>query len=437
MAHADPYPKRWLFFPPFLFGLAILIGSIALSGGAEHGAEQERSVPVRALTVTTRDLVPVLIGHGEARPEQVWQAVAQVPGRIAERNPALRDGAVVPAGTVLVTIDPHDYSLALRRAEAQLAAARAELTELEVRHRNLGASVAIESRALTLAEAELERRRLLGAQGHLSRLEVDAEEQRMLRQQQNLQSMRSQLDLVPTQREGLRAREAEAAVAVARAEEDLVRTRIVAPFDGRVRDVRIDTGQFVATAQSMFALESTSAVEVVVHAPVEQLINRFPDVAGASADALDALGVIVTYRDRDLVLRWPGRVVRVDPAVDPHTRAATVFVRVDNADAALPLSGYLYVEVEIRGPALPDRIVIPRLAVHEGEVFVIDAEQRLRRVPVIVDFRQDDVAVVRDGLHPGDRVIQSDLPYPVDGMRVHEVDAEPGVASAGTDPATP
>jgi RND family efflux transporter MFP subunit len=408
-----------------LAGLLVLIGSALLSGGAEHATDEEHGVPVRTLTVAARQLVPTLRGHGEALPDLVWQAVAQVPGRVGERNPELRDGAFVTAGTLLVAIDTRDYQLALRRAQAQQSMADAAAAELEVRQRNLEASVAIESRALTLAQTELERRRVLADQGHLSRFEVDAEEQRMLRQQQNLQTMTSQLALVPSQRLALRAQQAEAAVAAAKAEEDLARTRLVAPFDGRVRDVGVEDSQFVAAGQMMFALEATAAVEIVVRAPLEQLVSRFPGILRGAEFRLDDLEATVVYRDQELELRWPARVARIDPSVDPHTRAAQLFVRVDNTSAPVPLSAHLYVEVEVRGPALDDRIVIPRLALHEREVFVVDSDQRLRRVPVTVDFRQDDVAVIRNGLRHGDRIILSDLPYPVDGLLVRALDEAP------------
>jgi multidrug efflux pump subunit AcrA (membrane-fusion protein) len=378
---------------------------------------------VRTLTVAKSQVIPILRGHGEALPELIWQAVVQVPGQVEERNPSLRDGALVTAGTPLVSIDRRDYELALRRAQAQQSAAAAATAELEVRRRNLEASVAIETRALALAQTELERRRLLADQGHLSRFEVDAEEQRMLRQQQNLQSMTSQLALVPSQRRSLHAQQAETAVAVQKAEDDLARTRFVAPFDGRARDVAVDVSQFAAVGQVMFTLEATAAVEIVVRAPLEQLVSRFPGILRGSDLQLDDLEAMVVYRDQELELRWPARVMRVDPSVDPHTRAAQLYLRVDNTGAAVPLSAHLYVEVEIRGPALAERIVIPRLALHERHVFVVDPNQRLRRVPVTVDYRQDEVAVIREGLVPGDRLILTDVPFPVDGLLVYALDA--------------
>jgi membrane fusion protein, multidrug efflux system len=424
-------PPRWLFIPPILVGLLVLIVSATLSGGADRLEEQERSVPVRVLTVAPSRLVPTLHGHGEVRPDATWQGIVQVAGRIALRSPELRDGALVRAGTLLVAIDPLDYQLALRRAQAQQSAAAAALDELAVRADNLRASVTIESRGLELAEAELERRRLLGSQGHLSRLEVDAEEQRMLRQQQNLQSMASQLALIPAQREALRAQQAEAAAAVAKTAEDLERTRIHAPFDGRVREVRVEESQFAGAGQVMFTLEATSAVEIVVRVPLEQLANRFPALLRDGAGVLDALVATVRYRDQTLALAWPARVVRVDPSVDPRTRAAQLFLRVDNAAAPVPLGGHLYVEVEVSGPPLDDRIVIPRLALHDGAVFLVDDDQRLRRRPVTVEFRQDEVVVVRDGLAAGDRVILTDIPYPADGLLVQVEDLP------DTGPATP
>jgi RND family efflux transporter MFP subunit len=423
-------PAKWMFLPPVAIGASILIVAAALGPGATRDDVAVRPVPVRAITVEQTTVFPVLTGYGEARPLRTWQAVAPLPGRIATLHPDLHDGAQFTAGTVLATIDPTDYTLALKRAESIRAQARARLDELGLRTTDLTHSIDIESSALAIAEREFERRRTLAAAGHISRLEADAEEQRLLRQRQNLQSLRSQANLVPTQRAAQQAQLEEAEALVAKAREDLSRTEIVMPFTGRIDRLQIEATQYVASGQPMFTASTTDAVEVVVRVPPEQLWSRFPDVLERSAGpGTFDLSAEVVYEAGDVRLVWPGSVVRIDPALDPQTRTAQVYVRVDNVDYDLLVSGHLFVDVRVTGPALHNRIVVPRLAYREGRVYVIDTDSKLRRRSLDIAFRQDDIIVVARGLVAGDVLVTSELPFPVDGLAVLRVDDRDNVTA--------
>jgi membrane fusion protein, multidrug efflux system len=423
-------PAKWMFLPPFALGALILVLAATLGPGAERDDSPASPLPVRALTVEAVPVVPVLTGYGEARPIRVWQGIAQVSGRLEWLHPDLRAGAAFDAGTRIAVIDRTDYALAVRRAEAARAVARARRDELDARARDLTDSIEIEARALAIAEREFERRRSLVAGGHISRIEADAEEQRLLRQRQNLQSLRSQANLVPAQRTALEAQVAEAEAQLAKARADLERTELTMPFDGRIDQLQAEATQFVAAGQPLFAASSTEAVEVVLRVAPEQLWSRFPALAGPSAAAAAAdLDARVTFEAGDARLGWPGRVTRVDPSIDPQSRTAQLYVRVDNAadgatsgGANVPLGGHLFVAVHLTGPALPGRIVIPRHAYYDGFVYVVDEgyvdEGYVRRRAVDVAFRQGDVVVLSGGLVPGDTIVVSDLLFPVDGMPV-------------------
>ena len=111
--------------PPIIVGVLALL---LLAGNRTPPVKVENEEParvVRTIRVPSVDLVPVAEGYGVVQPAKVWTAVAQVSGRVIEMHPRLRDGEILPAGTLLFRMDPVDYELAL----AQL---RAELAELEV-----------------------------------------------------------------------------------------------------------------------------------------------------------------------------------------------------------------------------------------------------------------------------------------------------------------
>jgi hypothetical protein len=77
----------------------------------------------------------------------------------------------------------------------------------------------------------------------------------------------------------------------------------------------------------------------------------------------------------------------------------------------------MYVRVRLTAEDDP-RLVVPAAAVHDGEVYRLDAEDRLRRVAVEVAFEQHDMAIIASGLAAGDRVIVDDPIPALDGMRV-------------------
>jgi RND family efflux transporter MFP subunit len=252
-------------------------------------------------------------------------------------------------------------------------------------------------------------------------VELDAERQRLLRQRQALQSMQAELNLVPSRREGLEARRREARLQLDRARQDLERTVLALPFDGRIAEVSAELGQFVPAGQVMFGATTTEGLEALLEVPVEQLMSRFPEALSASA--VDRLSARLSWRAGDAAFEWPGQVTRIDPAADPRSRAARIYVRVDADPTVLPAT-HLFARIEISAPSEPDRIVIPRLALEDGYVWLVDADSRLERRAVRVAYRDGARAVIAEGLAAGDRVLLMPLPFATAGMAV-DIAAEP------------
>lgn len=119
---------------------------------------------------------------------------------------------------------------------------------------------------------------------------------------------------------------------------------------------------------------------------------------------------------------WKAEFVRFDDEVDAQTRTMGVVVAVDRPYEKVipghrpPLSKGMFVQVVLRGKSHRARILVPRAAVRDEAVLVVDEENRLRRRPVKVLFSQGRIAVIEQGLTPGERVLVSDLVPAVEGM---------------------
>jgi hypothetical protein len=119
---------------------------------------------------------------------------------------------------------------------------------------------------------------------------------------------------------------------------------------------------------------------------------------------------------------WPARVARVAGSIDPQTQSLGVVVAVSEPYAQAqpgqrpPLYRNTFVQVELHGRPLADRLIAPRAALHQGRIYVIDDENRLAIRPVRVEFTQGSFVVLAEGVLAGQRIVVSDLVPAVPGM---------------------
>ncbi len=433
----SPRRRRLWLLPPLAAGIALVAFQV---GQREAPTEVANAEPVRAVRVVEAlrgAVVPVAEGFGPVQPARVWTAVAQVAGRVVSMAPDLGNGRVVTAGTELLRIDPVDYELALARIDAERA-------ELDITERNTRASLAIEQRGAALARREFERIATLVARGTSAQSAADAAERELLNADKQVQALSNTLALLPARRAVLDARRRQA-------ERDIARTRIDAPFDMKVADLAVETGQFVGVGQSLLKGDAIDQVEVVAQVSIAALRNLVLDreaVHLSPQRLAGSLAELAGFRPRvelDLgtdTASWPARFERISDAVDAATRTVGLVVTVDDVLGATvpgrrpPLTKGMFVRVVIRGRPLADRVVVPRHAVRDGAVWLADGDDRLARQPVTVAFEQAGASVIAEGLVGGERVVLTDVVPPVAGMSL-AVHADADAAAAlrrATDP---
>lgn len=416
--------RRFLVIPIVLVGVALFVLLVKTKTQPRRLSQAERTRAVRVIPAPLVEFVPRAVGYGNVMPAKVWQAVAEVQGRVASVHPDLDVGAVFPAGTELLRIDDTDYRLALTRAKADEATARARLREVEQKAQNTELQRAVEEDRLRLSEAELERKKSLLASGTISRSEYDREEQAWLSQQSRVQDYRNILALIPAERIRLEAQLETALSRLADARRDIEETVVTAPFGCRIAKVDVEKAQFVRAGQVMLVADFISQLEVAAQVP----LSAFLRILGSAGEASGRLGtaqmealrqalspdatVRLSSQNKDVI--WPARLSRLLDGVDPKTRTVGVVVTVDTTGA--PLFKNMYCEVELRGQGQGEYIVLPRSAVREGRVYVANGEDRLAVREVEVRFRQGDIVVISSGISSGERVIVSDLVPAVEGM---------------------
>ncbi len=393
----DTSVLKWSLPVAILAVAALVVVSLVSSRPELETAPREIAPPpVRVLTVTPTEVDLGVRSQGSVIPVTEADLVSEVAGTIVWTAESFEVGGFFDAGEVLLRLDRRDYELALASARAALAQA--------------GVGLAREQAEADVAREEWEE---LGEDGEPGPL--------VLRQPQ-LAEARAQV---------------EAALAnMRRAELDLERTAIRAPFAGRLRAKRVDRGEFVNRGVPLATIYAVDAAEVVLPVPDSELAFLDLPLGGELGDR----GPRVLLRAQFAGGRheWEGRVVRVGGEIDPATRMVNLIARVDDPYQASgdrpPLSVGLFVDAEVVGRSVESVFQVPRGAlVGADRVWLVeDGRLVLRQVGIL---RADpEVVIVSDGLSAGDRISLTILESAVDGMRVTPQPEPEAAATGGSAP---
>ena len=377
---------------------------------------QESVQKVTAIKAVEIPFSPVIHGFGEAKPDKTWSAITQISGKIIELNPNLQNGKFLHKGDLIAKIDDTEYRLAIDKAKAESTKIQADMEQLNVKKQNLASQKAI-----------------LDADKNISDQELEKEELTVLQQENTITSLQSEINLIPAQISAYAAQATSAAAALKQAELNASYAVITAPFDGRVTDVNAELQQFAATGTVLCKLDSIAKAEVETNLAPDLLAILPPRKAEkvteqSRKDIRDLLTFTVETADQD-DFRWPAYFLRFGEKVDPNTRMLPVVIGVDNPYGVgddsphLPLGRGLFCKVSIKGSERSE-IVLPRYAVHEDSVYVVEDGKLVIR-PVVVKYNLGAHSIIEKGVNENDIVVTSDIVPVIAGMKLDaEIDEE-------------
>jgi multidrug resistance efflux pump len=253
--------KRFL-IPGVLVGIIILVFSIMFksSPSVQPNVDKARLVSVQSLA--RQKNAPTIVAFGRIEPKNSWQAIAEVSGKVVYRYPELEVGRLLPAGTLVLKVDPLEYELKQTQASANVNATNAQLTRLLQEQKNINASLAIEREKLALVEQEYQRKLSLQKKKLISSSDLEGQKQTLLIQKKLVQDLSSALSLVP---DDTKVAEAQLNVNQALfidAQRQLDNTRLTLPFDGRISAVNVEASQAVSVGDVLFEVDKLGVVEV-------------------------------------------------------------------------------------------------------------------------------------------------------------------------------
>lgn len=380
-----------------LLVLGLGVGAVFLLKATAPEPQTDEAAP-RPVTVYTHlaqraDTVLDVQTQGQVRSRTMINLTAQVGGRVVSVSPEYMEGGRFDSQTVLLKIDDADYRLALREAEAAVAAA-----DLSVEQ--------------ALADADVARKQLRGV------------------------ANASDLSLKKPQIAEAKARREAALAGLELAQLNLERTSVRLPFEGRMANTTVHIGEVISLGTPLGEAFSTDVVEVRLPLNNQQLAALGLPI-GFSAD--DDAGPEVRFKAQVAgeTQEWNGELVRIDASIDPTTRLIYATAEVNapygsgRSALGMPMAVGLFVEAEISGREIANAVQIPSKGLRPGDqLYVVDESGMLDIRRADVAFSNADYAVVSEGIRPGERLVVSTLRNPISGMAVSTID-ERVFATAG------
>jgi membrane fusion protein, multidrug efflux system len=284
-----------------------------------------------------------------------------------------REGALVKAGDLMVSIDPAPYAAEVERAQAQVAAADARVLHL----RN-----------------EQQRAERLWQEQAIAQRELD-----------------ERTDAVREAEANLRA--AHAVLTSARL--NLGYTQVRAPISGRAGKVDVTIGNLVAAgpgAAVLTTLVSVTPIYASFDVDEQVVLQALKDVPGAQGDRSHIGRIPVRMgTGADAGTPHEGQLHWVDNKVDPRSGTVRVRASFDNPDGAL-FPGQ-FARLRLGRAKTRDAVLISERAVGTDQnrqfVLVVGGDQKAAYREVKLGPSVDGLRIVNEGLSPGERVVVSGL----------------------------
>ena len=372
--------------PIGILGISI-VGAVVMFASRpepQFSSPEQPSLLVEVARIESQPVTFEVRSQGTVSPRTQTILVAEASGQIVEVSPSFVSGGFFSKGDVLIRIDPRNYASAVKRARAEVAKAT---TQLET-----------ETALAGYAAEDFERlRRVNPGQGPATEL--------ALRKPQ----LRQALAELQSAEAGLE-----------KAEGDLDRTVIRAPYDGLVREKLADVGQYVSAGSQ---LGVTFAVDLAeVRLPVTQHDLQFIDIGKLRLNS--PIDVELTAELGDTDFRWRGEVRRSEGVFDTSNRVLYLVAQIEDpydldGDGQVPLLMGTFVSARIVGRYAGELVLVPRHSLQRGNtLWMLDEEQRIYPREVEVVRRDKDFVYIASGVEAGEQYCVTPIDQPLPGMKV-------------------
>ena len=364
-------------------GLIILVLSIVITGfliksrSVAVSEEKEVDIPyVKTMMILPQTVKATISSQGIVQPESELNLLSELNSRVEWLSGKMEAGSSFRKGDTLIILDKRDYELALIAAESQVLNAKVNLEREQ-------------------AESDL-------AKKEWKRVGAGSGTDLALRKPQMAQA---------------KATYAAAKASLEQAKRNLSRTIFIAPFNGRVRNSRIELGTTVFPGTLLGNIYATNAYEIRLPIADQDVLFSGLEFNGQKIKESKRLDVLIIQGEN----QWSAKVVRTEAEIDPVTRMMAVVAKIDNIDDKMfikPLAVGQFVQAKISGIEMKNISVIPRSSVRNESAWVVDEQMTMQNRTVEVIRNESEFALIGEGFELGDKLLTSRVSSLVNGLKV-------------------
>lgn len=359
------------------------------------------------MTVETSTLVPqkyqvIVQSFGTVKPRTQSVLFAQVSGQINKVSKQFRAGGFFEQGDFLLQLDDRDHRAEVKIAQASLMSAKQNLQEEDARVKQaladwgrLGNGEAPNALVLRKPQFEAAKAQVLSAEAQLDKVKLSLE-----------------------------------------------RTKIVAPYAGRILKKNVDIGQVISSNTQLADIFAVDYVEIRLpiknkDLPLMKLPEEYRNAHEQSESADEENSMIsnvVISSDLMGEQVWQGKIVRTESAIDEMSQQLYVVAQIIrpydseyNQGAQIKMGQY--VTAKITGREIENALVIPSSAIYQGSYVYIVQDGLLMRKEVQLGWQNGTESIVTLGLNAGEELVLTSLGQVSSGTPVAIAGASPKQSS--------
>ena len=379
--------------------LAVLVIFFMSSGCVkkEEVAKKKRefSLPVQIGKIIFKDVTDQVRTVGNIHAEQRVIINSEVVGQVTDVE--VREGDTVKSGDLLARIDSREYQLEVEELEAEISVAEEEFKKAVEGLRpeekeKLLARVRVNESALGLAIKEQDRFQKLVKDGVTAQSILDEVDDRVRQAEERLREGKAAFEAAKQSRhEDIEQLKAEGKGIVKRLEKaqlDLSKTLILAPFGGVVINKKIEEGAFVQAGSPVFEMVSSARLKAVLEMP-QAYRNKLNKLKG------------IDFWVKELGLKFKGRGnLRVIPDADIYSGNIRVQMELHRPNSVL-FPGLTLVGIMNFG-VRENVMHVPSVALvisENGTVVYVVKEGKAHLIPVRAYKEQGELVEIDDFTH--------------------------------------
>ncbi len=325
----------------------------------------------------------------------------------------VREGQYVEAGQVLVELDPREIQLQVQEKQADVLDIEAQIAAEKVRYQADQKALADEQKLLGIADKSVSRQQRLRDSNLVAQEGFEAAESIRAQRALSITTREQNIADHPNRLRQLQARLSKAKTALSNAEIDADRASIRAPFDGVVTSVTVSPGERVQIGQALVSLYDQEGMEVRAQIP-----DRYVSLIRQALRQ----GQVIDARASAFGTETPLKLERLSGQANRGAGGVDALLIPIEEDSQLILNGTVKLYVDL--PKVDQVVTLPVSALYGADrIYRIEDGRlhalKIRNIGKI--FREDQldrIIIAADELQTGDRIITTQLPNAITGLKV-------------------